>query len=174
MRVNILSALMVIVSASAVLQAQQMRPAQPPPVLRTERVGPLLRGTDFQGLPVSTDKIPRIDGDDSDWAMVPESYRLALTRCTTMSISMTSRTQRIGRACKSWLGEGFERLYFLYEPLKTSGTCRSGLHNDTFEIVVDGDRSGGPLIPQFRNNADQDEWDAHFSMHVCRRRTTTS
>ena len=40
-----------------------------------------------------------------------------------------------------------------------------GLHNDTFEIVVDGDRSGGPLIPQFRNNADQDTWDAHFSMH---------
>ena len=50
--------------------------------------------------------------------------------------------------------------------MTTTGTSPSpGLHNDTFEVVVDGDRSGGPLIPRFRNNLDQDEWDAHFSMH---------
>ena len=62
--------------------------------------------------------------------------------------------------------KGLNRLYFLYEAYDNYWDFADpGLHNDTFEIVVDGDRSGGPLIPQFRNNADQDEWDAHFSMH---------
>ena len=39
-----------------------------------------------------------------------------------------------------------------------------GLHNDTFELVVDGDLSGGPLIPQFRLDPAQDEWDSFFSI----------
>ena len=62
--------------------------------------------------------------------------------------------------------KGLNRLYFLYEAYDNYWDFADpGLHNDTFEIVVDGDRSGGPLIPRFRNNADQDECDAHFSMH---------
>ena len=62
--------------------------------------------------------------------------------------------------------KGLNRLYFLYEAYDNYWDFADpGLHNDIFEIVVDGDLSGGPLIPQFRNNADQDEYDAHFSMH---------
>ena len=43
--------------------------------------------------------------------------------------------------------KGLNRLYFLYEAYDDYWDfSRPGLHNDTFEIVVDGDASGGPLI----------------------------
>jgi len=47
--------------------------------------------------------------------------------------------------------KGLNRLYFLYEAYDNFWDFADpGLHNDTFEIVVDGDRSGGPLVPKFR------------------------
>src|SRR5690606_31484124 len=43
--------------------------------------------------------------------------------------------------------KGLNRLYFLYEAFDNYWDFSlPGLHNDTFEIVVDGDASGGPLI----------------------------
>ena len=43
--------------------------------------------------------------------------------------------------------KGLNRLYFLYEADDDYWDYSlPGLHNDTFEIVVDGDASGGPLI----------------------------
>jgi hypothetical protein len=43
--------------------------------------------------------------------------------------------------------QGLNRLYFLYEAYDDYWDfARPDLHNDTFEIVVDGDASGGPLI----------------------------
>jgi hypothetical protein len=43
--------------------------------------------------------------------------------------------------------KGLNRLYFLYEASDDYWDfSQPGLHNDTFEIVVDGDASGGPLI----------------------------
>jgi hypothetical protein len=43
--------------------------------------------------------------------------------------------------------KGLNRLYFLYEAYDDYWDfARPDLHNDTFEVVVDGDASGGPLI----------------------------
>ncbi len=43
--------------------------------------------------------------------------------------------------------KGLNRLYFLYEAYDDYWDfSRPDLHNDTFEVVVDGDASGGPLI----------------------------
>jgi hypothetical protein len=43
--------------------------------------------------------------------------------------------------------KGLNRLYFLYEATDNYWDfALPGLHNDTFEIIVDGDASGGPLI----------------------------
>jgi len=62
--------------------------------------------------------------------------------------------------------KGLNRLYFLYEAYDNYWDFgQPGLHNDTFELVVDGDASGGPLIERFRNNQELSERDAHFSMH---------
>jgi len=44
-------------------------------------------------------------------------------------------------------------------------STRRASHNDIFELVADGDLSGGPLIPRFHPNKDLSEGDAHYSMH---------
>ena len=140
---------------SAVLMAQQTPPVQTPPAQI------------FKVFQFPADKIPRIDGDDSDWAMVPESYSIGLDQMhDDEHIYDKPDPKELDVHVKVGWVKGLNRLYFLYEAYKNYWDFADpGLHNDTFEIVVDGDRSGGPLIPKFRNNADQDEWDAHFSMH---------
>ena len=62
--------------------------------------------------------------------------------------------------------KGLNRLYFLYEAYDNYWDfARPGLHNDIFEVVVDGDMSGGPLIESFQPTKELSERDAHFSMH---------
>src|SRR5690606_13641377 len=39
------------------------------------------------------------------------------------------------------------------------------LHNDIFEVVVDGDQSGGPFISSLHPNSALDPMDAYFSFH---------
>lgn len=111
--------------------------------------------------------IPRIDGDARDWAMVPESYSIGLNQMhDDEHIHAVPDPKDLDVHVKVGWVKGLNRLYFLYEAYDDFWDFADpGLHNDTFEVVVDGDRSGGPLIPRFRNNSDQDEWDAHFSMH---------
>jgi hypothetical protein len=58
------------------------------------------------------------------------------------------------------------RLYFLYEAYDNYWDFTlPDLHNDIFEIVVDGDQSGGPLIDRFHPNKDLSIMDAYFSFH---------
>jgi hypothetical protein len=46
---------------------------------------------------------------------------------------------------------GLNRLYFLYEAYDDYWDFdQLGLHNDTYEIVVDADLSGGPHIDELR------------------------
>jgi hypothetical protein len=63
--------------------------------------------------------------------------------------------------------KGLNRLYFLYEAYDDYWDfALPGLRNDTFELVVDGDLSGGPLIDRFRENADVvSESEAWRSVH---------
>ena len=62
--------------------------------------------------------------------------------------------------------KGLNRLYFLYEAYDNYWDFgKPGLHNDIFEVVVDGDLSGGPLIENFQPTKELSERDAHFSMH---------
>jgi hypothetical protein len=113
------------------------------------------------------DQIPRIDGKDDDWAVVPDSYALTLADMHDDEKKHANADPKdLEVKVKVGWVKGLNRLYFLYEAYDNFWDFADpGLHNDTFEIVVDGDRSGGPLIPRFRNNSDQDPWDAHFSMH---------
>ena len=156
------------ITAATVPAIAQQTPAQAPLARRTELVGTAPPpATIFKVFQFPADKIPRIDGDPSDWAMVPESYSIGLDQ---MHDDEHKHAQPDPKDLEihvkvGWV-KGLNRLYFLYEAYDNYWDFSDpGLHNDTFEIVVDGDRSGGPLIPQFRNNADQDTWDAHFSMH---------
>ncbi len=96
------------------------------------------------------DKIPRIDGDASDWDIVPDSYAIGtneLVDDTGKHAAPDPKTLDV-KVKVGWV-KGENRLYFLYEATDDYWDfSQPGLHNDTFEVVVDGDRSGGPLIAE--------------------------
>ena len=134
--------------------------------------GPSARALDrtnevFKIFQFPPDKIPRIDGDTNDWNIVPESYVIGSDQLTEdfgkhkLSDASTPRVRvRVG-----WV-KGLNRLYFLYEAdddyWDFSGP---GLHNDTFELVVDGDLSGGPLIEKFMPARDVlGQWETYLTL----------
>jgi hypothetical protein len=102
----------------------------------------------YQVFQFPTDQIPRIDGDASDWAMVPASYVVGMDQLWDDSKKhpQADPANLDLRVRVGWV-KGLNRLYFLYEATDNYWDfSRPDLHNDTFEIVVDGDASGGPLI----------------------------
>jgi hypothetical protein len=112
--------------------------------------------------------IPRIDGNTDDWSFVPESYitgndklRDDEKKHTTLDPKNLEVKVRVG-----WV-KGLNKLYFLYEAYDNYWDfSRTDLHHDIFEIVVDGDQSGGPLIEQFHPNPQlNNSWEAYFNFH---------
>lgn len=116
-------------------------------------LSPLARGlekpdTTYPVFQFPADRIPRVDGDAADWAMVPESYVVGTDQLWDDSKKHPApdpKTLEV-RVKVGWV-KGLNRLYFLYEAYDNYWDfSRPDLHNDTFEIVVDGDASGGPLL----------------------------
>jgi hypothetical protein len=105
----------------------------------------------FKVFQFPADKIPRIDGDDSDWAMVPDDYavgtdKLAADNGSGRKPDPASIDVKVKVA---WV-KGLNRLYFLYEATDDYWDFNiPGVKGDIFEIAVDGDRSGGPFIARF-------------------------
>ena len=97
------------------------------------------------------DAIPRIDGDTSDWAMVGSDYAIGTDRLAADDGSGSRPDPAsIDVSVKVGWVKGLNRLYFLYEATDDYWDFgEPGLRNDIFELVVDGDRSGGPLIARF-------------------------
>lgn len=132
------------------------------PVSALERTNTVYRIFQFP-----PDKIPRIDGDTNDWNIVPETYVIGADQLTDDSrkhlhadpANLNVRV-RVG-----WV-KGLNRLYFLYEADDDYWDfALPGLHNDTFELVVDGDLSGGPLIERFSPaKAILGEWETYFTL----------
>ena len=93
--------------------------------------------------------IPRIDGNTDDWNMVPEDYVIGTDQLTdTLRHNKLDPKNLDVRVRVGWV-KGLNRLYFLYEAYDNYWDfARNGLSNDIFELVVDGDLSGGPLIDQ--------------------------
>lgn len=113
------------------------------------------------------DMIPRVDGSTVDWEMVPEEYVVG----TDQLIDDTGKFPRPDpknldvRVKVGWV-KGMNRLYFLYEAYDNYWDfTHPDLHNDIFEVVVDGDQSGGPLIDRFHPNKELAPMDAYFSFH---------
>ena len=123
----------------------------------------------FQIFQFPADRIPRVDGDPSDWDMVPESYAVGIDQLkdtvhnSEIDTTDLNVTMRVG-----WV-KGLNRLYFLYEAYDDYWDfSHRDLHNDILEIVVDGDLSGGPLIPRLREDRETNrlsDMDGHFKFH---------
>ncbi len=110
-------------------------------------------------------QIPRIDGDASDWAMVPASYAIGSDRLKdTLRNTPNDPATLDVRVTVGWV-KGLDRLYFLYEAYDDYWDfAMPGMHNDIFEVMVDGDASGGPIGPSAVPSLDQDSWEGHL-MH---------
>jgi hypothetical protein len=105
----------------------------------------------FQVYQFPADHIPRIDGDDSDWTAVGNGYAIG-----DDALTADDGTHRhpdpasLDVSVKVGWVKGLNRLYFLYEATDDYWDFADpGLHNDTFEVAVDGNRSGGPFIARF-------------------------
>ncbi|HXB67491.1 MAG TPA: PKD domain-containing protein [Candidatus Acidoferrales bacterium] len=124
-------------------------------------------GTTFKIFQFPPDRIPRVDGNPDDWKMVPDDYAIGMDQLVddTHKDRKPDPKDLDVKVKVGWV-KGLNRLYFLYEAYDNYWDfARPGLHNDIFEVVVDGDLSGGPLIERFQPTKELSERDAHFSMH---------
>lgn len=112
-------------------------------------------------------QIPRIDGNDEDWKIVPDSYAVGIDQLWDDSRKHEKADPKnLDVKVKVGWVKGMNRLFFLYEAYDDYWDFSlPGLHNDTFELVVDGDQSGGPFIDRFHPNKDLNIMDAYFSFH---------
>ncbi len=113
------------------------------------------------------DMIPRIDGDTSDWDIVPARYRLGMNELTDNAYNTPVDTEdKDVTVTVGWV-KGMNRLYFLYESTDDYWrVSEADLINDIFEIVVDADCSGGPVIKQMHPHKDKlGPGKLHYSMH---------
>jgi hypothetical protein len=114
------------------------------------------------------DRIPRIDGDTNDWTIVPESYVIGTDQFIEDfgKHKLTDASTPHVRIKCGWV-KGLNRLYFLCEADDDYWDfSEPGLHNDTLELVVDGDLSGGPLIEKFSPAKPIiSQWETYFSLH---------
>jgi len=108
-------------------------------------------GVEFKIFQFPADKIPRIDGKGDDWAIVPESYAIGSDQLKETVVGLGEKRDPANLDVKVKVGwvKGLNQLYFLYEAHDNYWDfAREDLHNDIFELVVDGDLSGGPFIRQ--------------------------
>src|SRR5215510_11732685 len=113
-------------------------------------------GIEYKIFQFPADKIPRIDGDPSDWSMVPETYSIGIDQLSDTLKGHGTKYDKKDLDVKVKVGwvKGLNRLYFLYEAYDNFWDFEQhNRHNDIFELVVDGDLSGGPLIASMHPNS---------------------
>jgi hypothetical protein len=124
---------------------------------------------EFKIFQFPADRIPRIDGNADDWAIVPDSYAIGSDQLKETVTGIGDKRDPANLDVKVKVGwvNGQNHLYFLYEAFDNYWDfARPDLHNDIFEIVVDGDLSGGPLIRQMHPNEKlRGKLDTHFLFH---------
>ena len=113
--------------------------------------------------------IPRIDGDFSDWEMVPNAYAIGLDQLKDTRKNTFEKldpkdydiTVKVG-----WV-KNLNRLYFYVEASDDYWSFNDPkLAQDIFELVVDGNLSGGPFIKKHNGNTKRLPYQAlHFKGH---------
>jgi hypothetical protein len=99
--------------------------------------------------------IPRIDGDTHDWDIVPDDYAIGIDQLMDTEGGHGTNFDKKDLDVKVKVGwvKGMNKLFFLYQAYDNYWDfTKPDLHNDIFEVVVDGDMSGGPLIDQYHRD----------------------
>ncbi len=105
---------------------------------------------EFKIFQFPANKIPRIDGSKDDWSIVPESYAIGMDQLRETVTGIGDKRDPANLDVKVKVGwvNGQNHLYFLYEASDNYWDfAREDLHNDIFELVIDGDLSGGLADP---------------------------
>jgi hypothetical protein len=125
-------------------------------------------GVEYKVFQFPADRIPTIDGGTADWEIVPESYSIGIDQLkdTVKGRGFAHDRKDLDvRVRVGWV-RGLRRLYFLYEAYDNYWNFEPARReNDLFEVVVDGDLSGGPLIREMHPFAGIDKGDAFFTFH---------
>jgi hypothetical protein len=125
-------------------------------------------GVEFKIFQFPPDKIPQIDGENRDWEIVPKNYIIGLDQLSDTVQGRGTNYDRNDLDVQVRVGwvKGMNQLFFLYEASDDYWDfARTDLHNDIFEVVVDGDLSGGPLIKQMHPYFKERPAEAHFKFH---------
>lgn len=104
---------------------------------------------EFKIFQFSQNQIPRIDGDFSDWDIVPESYTIGIDELknTKYGEGKNQDTKDFDLKVKVAWVKDLNRLYFYVNAYDDYWDFRdSELRQDIFELVVDGNNSGGSFI----------------------------
>ncbi|MCE5249292.1 PKD domain-containing protein [bacterium] len=126
----------------------------------TERAGALERpGVEYKIFQFPRNMIPRIDGKTDDWDMVPDDYAIGTGELMDTVNGNKPDPKNLDIKVKLGWVKGLDRLYILYEAYDDYWDFKDpGLTGDIFEIVVDADLSGGPLIANFSDDLDVNTW----------------
>ena len=143
----------------------QVPPPTPPPDQIPVPSGMGCPGVVYKVFQFPANMIPTIDGKTDDWNIVPDDYAVGIDKMHDDTGKHPQPDPKLldVKVKVGWV-KGENRLYFLYQAYdKYWDFSRPDLHNDTFEIVVDGDLSGGPLIAEQNPNHDLPRWDVFYS-----------
>lgn len=116
-------------------------------------------------------KVPDIDGKTDDWNIVPDCYTITTDSMTEDEGKYSSPDKNtLDIKVKVGWSKDTGRLYFLYEAYDNYWSfTRNDLMVDIFEIVVDGDRSGGPFIDRFypfKDISKEEAWQLFHGRHA--------
>lgn len=120
--------------------------------VREENLATARDGKVFKIFQFSPKNMPQIEGNSSDWELVPASYTYGTSDLSDTEDGHGVEIDTTDIDVKVTVGwvKGMNRLYFLYEAKDDFWDFerfnQKGYLNDIFEIVVDGDLSGGPFI----------------------------
>ncbi len=113
------------------------------------------------------DRMPRIDGDAADWAMVPESYVVGTDQLKDTVRGTKNDPANLDVRLKVGWVKGLNRLYFLYEAYDNYWDFgMPGMHNDILEIMIDGDASGGPITAIADPSVKHRSWEGYLMQGV--------
>ena len=116
--------------------------------------------------------MPRIDGQLDDWKMVPHTYKYGTDWLNDTEDGLGTDIQPEDLRVTVSVGwvKGLNRLYFLYEAYDNYWDFGrfnpQGYLNDIFEIVVDGDLSGGPFIFNPIYPEEEMGWASHTAAYL--------
>ncbi len=129
-------------------------------------------GRVFQVFQFPHDQMPRIDGQAEDWDIVPESYEYGTDLLNDTEDGHGTKIDPKDLDVKVTVGwvKGLNRLYFLYEAYDDYWDFGrfnpDGYLNDIFEVVVDGDLSGGPFIYNPMYPKEDLKWDSNSPAYL--------